>query len=235
MLYEIEGIKIFIDENKLSPSDSSFGAKLSERLKNGEWEAEEFEMLNTMPRDCVVLELGACIGFISCATNRLLKNKQSHVVVEANTNLIEILENNRAINDAKFTIQNCIVSDEKHDIDFHVDKRSILGSSTEIEKNRVYETLKVQTKTIEELENELDLKFDALICDIEGGEYKLFSSLAMKEKIKSLRFISIEFHWNVPNSREMCNEIISLIEKEGFNVRTFMAKTGQKQLFATKQ
>lgn len=234
MLYNIDNIKVFVEEEILSPSGDLFGSKLVERLKTGEWEAEEFEMLNTMPSDCTVLELGGCIGFISCATNRLLENKENHVVVEANSNLIETIKNNKNLNDSKFKVKNCIVSSKEGSVEFYVDKRSILGSSTAMQKNRIHETLDIETKTIREIEQENGLVFDALICDIEGGEYELFLSEMMQEKIKELRFISVEFHWNIANSKAMAQHIVQLIREEGFDVTTFTAKTGQLQLFAVK-
>src|SRR5262245_43618744 len=49
------------------------------------YEREERELVRqwVRPEDRVI-ELGACLGIVSCVTNRLLADKSKHVVVEAN-------------------------------------------------------------------------------------------------------------------------------------------------------
>ena len=51
----------------------------------GSYEHEERELIRRWlkPEDHVI-EFGACLGIVSCVTNKLLKDKTRHVVVEAN-------------------------------------------------------------------------------------------------------------------------------------------------------
>ena len=52
-----------------------------------------------------VIEFGGCIGVISCLTNKKIKDKKKHIVVEAQPYLIETLKKNRNNNDCKLVYQ----------------------------------------------------------------------------------------------------------------------------------
>ena len=54
------------------------------------YEAEERELIRALVKpDDQVLELGACLGVVSCVTNKLLRDNTRHVVVEGNPFCIE--------------------------------------------------------------------------------------------------------------------------------------------------
>src|SRR5690349_11685444 len=75
---------------------------------SGEYEEEERELIHKLLRpDDRVLELGACLGIVSCVTHRHLTAPAKHVVVEGNPRLIPCIERNRALNQGTFTIENC--------------------------------------------------------------------------------------------------------------------------------
>jgi hypothetical protein len=54
--------------------------------------------------DDIVLELGARFGGVACATNKILKNKTLHYVVEPDKSVWEALETNKLANDCHFNI-----------------------------------------------------------------------------------------------------------------------------------
>src|SRR5580692_1992408 len=62
----------------------------------GTYEHEERELIRQWikPTDRVI-ELGACLGIVSCVTNKLLADKSRHVVVEANPFCIPSLYRNK--------------------------------------------------------------------------------------------------------------------------------------------
>lgn len=234
-MYTINGVKIEIDDNLLTDPNSDMGFRevLKERLMSGKWESEEAEYIKLLNPDSTVLELGACIGYISNLTNKLLTNKEKHVVVEANPKLIPVLENNKIINDAKFSIENVILSDiDNDDVSFFLDKRSILGSTLNlIPKNRILEEMTLKTTTLNTLQNKYNLKFDALICDIEGGEYDLFENCLTDDILPQFKYITVEFHWNEKNSHSRYYKIIERLEKLNFQLIKIKASTGQMQIF----
>lgn len=226
---------IILEVNEESIADESFRSVLVERLNNGEWESEEASYVSIMPSDSVVLELGACIGFISCLVNSKLDDRKKHVVLEANTNLISTLKNNKEINFSEFSIENKILSATSGFANFYVDKRSILGSSlVGVPMNRIKEEILIEKTTLDSLERNYGFIFDALICDIEGGEYELFENVFLDETLKKFRFLSIEFHWNEKNARRRCDAIINRLSNLGFDLTINRAKTGQIQLFGLK-
>ena len=235
-MYQINNIKLDVDSIEIATGE--FLSVLRKRLSDGEWESDEAKYLSLIPSDSTVLELGACIGYISCLTNLLLQNKHNHVVLEANKNLITCLHRNRELNHCLFHIENCILTDDpnRKQTSFYIDRRSILGSSQiPLSKSRIKDVQEIQTKTIEKLESYYNLKFDALICDIEGGEYDLFSKVINDNFMRVLRFISIEFHWTVPNAHKKCRDIVNKLKQFHFKIIEFNSPTGQKQIFCTKE
>lgn len=137
--------------------------------------------------DATVLELGACLGVVSCVTNRLLNHPDRHVVVEANPALIPYIEKNRAHNRAGFAIEQCMVSDEPNNTFFIGD--TILMSSNRRQSAR---PIQVPGKTIARIEAEHHLQFDTLIMDIEGGELAFLRQ--NREWLHHLRTVFMEVH-----------------------------------------
>ena len=137
-----------------------------------------------LPREARVLELGGCIGVVSCLINSLLQSSRSHVVVEANPFLIPFLSGNRDHNSATFSIEQCVVS-RSHNatlvIAANMDGSKIGGSG-----------LAVPTRTFEDLESKYDLKFNALVMDIEGAENDFIRE--NREALQRMEFILVKFH-----------------------------------------
>lgn len=134
-----------------------------------------------------MLELGACIGVLSCITNSRLKDPSQHVIVEANSELIPYLELNRNQNNCRFSIENCLVS-RTMDGTFYLHDM-IVSSSAERKTGR---EIRVPVRTVEEISQQSGIQFDTLIMDIEGGELAFLSE--NQEFVRSLKLAIIEFH-----------------------------------------
>src|ERR1051325_201510 len=74
-----------------------------------------------------VVEFGACIGVVSCLTNKKLGNPQQHVVVEANPHLVPLLNKNREANHCEFTILHRAVGYGSNEIEFHLGGTFVTG------------------------------------------------------------------------------------------------------------
>ena len=158
------------------------------RFITGEYETEERRHLRTYLRpDATVLELGACLGVVSCLTNRLLDRPERHVVVEANPTLIPWIERNRDHNDCRFEIEQCLVTDRPA-ADFYLHELIVGGSATRATGKKI----SVPGKTIDRLEREHGLAFDTLVMDIEGGEYHLLRDY--RDRLRRFRQIFMEIH-----------------------------------------
>lgn len=171
----------------------------------GDYEEEERALIKAFlrPEDSV-LEFGACLGVVSCVTNRLLRDKTRHVVVEANPKLVPCIYRNRELNKAGFLIEHCAVSD-KHEETFYLHPAFIVGGTSQ-RKTDLPERLPGRSL------RELDARygpFTALIIDIEGSEIDVFES--SRNVLEKYRLVIVELHpWAIGGPAvQRCRDILS--------------------------
>jgi FkbM family methyltransferase len=162
-----------------------------------------------IPPGSTVLELGACIGVVSCLLNKRLSHPRRHVAVEANPFIIPYLEENRHANRCEFLIENCIISDRSK-VRFYVNQSMVLSGS----QNPSGQMIECVGTRIEELERKHDLRFDFLVMDIEGAEYEVITNNLryLKERIRG---IILEKHPDVVG-QEKIQEYEGLLRDNGF-------------------
>ncbi|WP_298542618.1 FkbM family methyltransferase [uncultured Aquimarina sp.] len=152
------------------------------------YEKEEAEYLSKyLSPDATVIELGGCLGFVSCLTNKILNDKTKHLVLEANPNLIPWIEKNKAENSCFFSVENVVITKEK-EIPFYIHDLIVGGSL----KRKTGNQVSISGATFDSLQKKYDLIFDTLIMDIEGGELELFRN--QKEEIAKFKMIFFEVH-----------------------------------------
>ncbi len=169
-------------------------------------------------RDCVVLELGACLGVVSALINRQLADPAAHVAVEANPNLLPVLEENRDLNDCKFSIASGMVS-KTSDGTFYLDDCIVVSGPVQ-ESARL---IKVPVFSIEDLGARYDLTFDTLFMDIQGGEHALLSE--HESVLPQFKLVILELHPHLMGEQKAeecrhmlaqsgleCVEVMGLIE-----------------------
>lgn len=113
-----------------------------------------------------VLELGSCIGVLSCITNRMLKHPDRHVVVEANPNLIGTIQRNASRNRCRLSVVHAALS---YDVSPFFVSHNMIASGV----YAVGTSTHVPRKTLRQLVDEFALDKFTLICDIEGSEVDL--------------------------------------------------------------
>ena len=196
--YEIQGLQ-FTTANIVLESIPQ------KSIQTGEWESSEIQLIKKYlkPED-TVLELGACIGVVSCVTNAMLSNPANHVVVEANPKTTKALELNKARNGSKFEIENCLVFRE-HSGKFYPASGAPQSGSTIIHNDgRVdkkgnenpnqfdFDFVQLPVVTVDELEEKHRKKFNTLIMDIEGGEFQFIQE--NNDFLSNIDLAIIEFH-----------------------------------------
>ncbi len=140
-------------------------------LLKGRYESFERQAVRKYVKtELPVIELGGCLGVVSCISNQLLKDPRAHVVVEANPHAIPLLEENRLRNDCKFSIVNSAIAYNEKVITFQPD-RDLRGSSLAREGDST--PVMVGTIRLKELVEEKQFASFTLICDIEGHECEL--------------------------------------------------------------
>ena len=152
------------------------------------YEREERELITRWirPEDRVI-ELGACLGIVSCVTNKLLADKSRHVVVEANPFCIPTLYRNKEINQSGFLIEHCAVGSQP-EVTFYLHPVYIVGGSSQHPTNR---PVRLPAKSLRQLERERG-PFTALIIDVEGSEREVFAE--SKDLLQQYRLVIAELH-----------------------------------------
>lgn len=155
-----------------------------------------------------VLELGGCIGFISCLTNRRLSTEAAarHTVVEANPVVIPYLKRNRDLNNCRFQVIQGVVSNKP--AGFHVNREDFLASHLGSEGEPV--------ETVAHFAYD-DLpcadEYDTWIMDIEGAEVAFIEE--NQSVLPSIRILIVEMHPHKVDSARI-NLIPDTLAKHGF-------------------
>jgi FkbM family methyltransferase len=156
-----------------------------------------------------VLELGGCLGVVSCVANKLLRHPEHHVVVEANPDLLQYIENNRAHNDCRFHIEHAMVASQAVNT-FYIGPS--IGESSN--RRKWSKTVTVPGVTVSALEARYGFRFDTLIMDIEGGELVVLRE--NRDWLRGLKAVFLEIH---PHdqilSPEEVAECRSILEEAG--------------------
>lgn len=162
--------------------------KFRERFILNQYEVEEAKYLDEyLPNDAKVLELGGCIGYVSCLINKILTDKTQQVTLEANPKLISWIKKNRDQNSCSYFVENSIISHKKENIFyFH---NLIVGGST---KRKTANKITVKGVDIDFLKEKYNIEFDTLVMDIEGGELDLIKNF--KESLSNFKRIFLEVH-----------------------------------------
>jgi FkbM family methyltransferase len=162
--------------------------------------------------DATVLELGGCLGVISCLVNRRLADPRRHVVFEAHPLIVPYLEANRRRNGCEFEVRQQIIS-RAPTATFYRRDPSIGGSST-VRVGRL--AIEMSTTTVERVEHETGFTFDSLVIDIEGGEHGFFTeNVGLVER---LRVVIVEFHPLIIGDAA-CAEIRDQLAAAGLSLR----------------
>lgn len=174
---------------------------------------ERIYLKKYLDSEASVLELGGCLGVVSCVANRLLRHPERHVVVEANPKLIPYIEQNKAFTASAFSIENCMISNQALN-DFYIGPS--IGESSA--RRKWLEKITVAGKTITDLEHAHQLKFDTLIMDIEGAELVFLRE--NQEWLRQLRTVFMEIHPHPLNLTEMeVAECRQILESAGLHLQ----------------
>ncbi|MDB5378742.1 MAG: Methyltransferase FkbM [Rubritepida sp.] len=141
-------------------------------------------------RGGTVLELGGCLGVISCLVNARLRDPRRHVVVEANPALLPWLEANRARNRARFKIENGVIGRGEGERSFWAGGAIVSGSTNFHHAGT--DPIAVPERKLEAVEARHGLSFDTVLLDIEGGEAEFLRD--HPALLVRARLVVVEFH-----------------------------------------
>jgi FkbM family methyltransferase len=189
---------VFCDHYRTGGLTFEIPLKHTTRAMRGRFAADTYELperqliLKHLPPDSRVLELGGCIGVVSCLVNSLLTDRRAHVVVEANPFLIPFLERNRDVNGAEFSVEHCVVTRATE---------AVLSLAADMDSSKAGDHgLAVPTRTCENIEARYQLSFDTLVMDIEGAESEFIKE--NKLLFHKIKLIVVEFHPSIIGAAE---------------------------------
>ena len=182
-------------------------------LLSGAYEKPEREaVLRYLQPQWSVIELGGCIGVVSCITNKLLENPANHLVLEVNPLVLAHLKSNRDANGCAFQIMDKALAYDTETVTFK--------PLSDFWGNSLYHSggeppVTVKTTTLENLLQERHFDNFALICDIEGQEYELI--LREPETIRKAELIVLEVHPHILGN-EKVEFLLSTLKNLGFGI-----------------
>ena len=157
-----------------------------------------------------VIELGASTGMLSCLINRRLDRPAAHVAVEANPDLIPVIQSNRALNGCSFEVVHAAVAYDRRSIGFAHGEDHLAGQAD----LQVAVTERVATTTLRQLLDRRQWDRATLVCDIEGMEIDLWRHEAdtVAERIGCL---IVELHEPI-SGREAVQAFLDGVRARGF-------------------
>lgn len=169
-LIEFQGNIVKIEGFAFNVDNLAITTAVKSRFLFGRYEKPERQALKKfLDPEVPVVEFGAAIGVIACLTNKRLSDPKKHVVVEANPDLLPLLEENRDRNNCQFTILHRAVAHECEQVTFY-QCQNYLGSSAHAVTGKL---ISVPATTLLEVLNSFSFERCSLVCDIEGGEADL--------------------------------------------------------------
>jgi len=172
--------------------------------------------------DKPTVEFGASIGVVSCITNTLLDDPKAHIVVEANPEVIDLLDMNKKENKCEFTVKHAAIAYGVDAIPFFIHKKSTGGSL----HSKGGREVRVPTISLKQLLGESGFDNINLIVDIEGAEISLIAQEAdfISDHVQTL---FIEMHPELGKELVRSDEVpqdddssnaLQILQEKGFSL-----------------
>ena len=199
----MHGVTISVD-NPLVPTRDKSNCLLF-------YEDSEFELSRRyLDFSLPTIELGASIGGVACAINKLQENSKAHVVVECNPLLLPTLEKNRDLNHCGFTIVPAAVAYGVDRVWFTIAEHFLVGRLQEAEGKRVI----VRAVTLGQLIDEHGFETINLISDCEGAEVEMVEKdrEVLRRRVK---YLILETHQEFRGDEPIAR-MLSALKELGF-------------------
>lgn len=208
---EARGNNVTIDGLRFSVATPGVLTEMKRYFLFDQYEKPEREVIRKhLDPDLPVIEFGGSLGVVACHTNRMLRNPTRHVVVEANPELIPLLERNRASNNCQFTVVNRALGYDGRELEFHINSHFWASNTTINTGNSV----QVPTISLASLIKDCGFERCTVISDTEGAEIDLVQNEAATLREHAAMFI-VEVHpWCV--QPEVTSKMMKNLEEIGF-------------------
>jgi FkbM family methyltransferase len=198
-----------VDDCRFDVSSPLISDELKCRVFYGRYERTERELLaRHLSTRLPVVELGGGMGLVACIVNSRLEDPDRHIVVEANSKMLPLIERNRTLNGSRFEVVHGAIA--------YNATRVRLKTTEDLLASRIQDAPDGDVPAVQLRPLLERYKFGSctLICDIEGTEIEL-----VKHELETLRthvaMIVLEEH------PEFCDEdaragMFKLLARGGF-------------------
>ena len=170
-----------------SPTGLAQAGAFEGAIACGGWEQCERDRIGRFLLDTDVIEFGGGTGFISCFTNKLMKNNRLHLVYEASPLLIEMIENNRNINGCNFKVINKAYNAVEKSINYEI--TNVIDNIVAYDTPTIFNVDAVSLADV--LTEYPQIEEYTLVMDVEGSENGL---VLESEALKKCKAVFIDIH-----------------------------------------
>lgn len=171
------------------------------RIKAGDAETPEREIMKNIPNNYPIIELGAGTGYLTTLMNK--KTDKTHIAVEPNPNVVPVLKRTKELNNSNYCIVNKAYHPFKSEISFPNTK--YFKTATFLDKHS--DKVSVECTNLKRLFDEYHISDCLLHVDIEGAEGLLFEN-EMDFIRENCKGVFVEFHpWRLKNIEQYMSEL----------------------------
>jgi FkbM family methyltransferase len=167
-----------------------FDRNVRSRFLRNKYESQEITAIDRhINHNADIIDIGASTGFLTVYLLNNCNPEARAIAVEANPELIPLLEEVRNINDVQFNIEEAAYHSSNDRVEFNIHPLTVGGSVQRDTKN----TVTISSISLESIVQKYGIKQCVCIVDIEGGEADLISNeLSILEEY--CQILIIEFH-----------------------------------------
>ena len=211
---EIRGNTFRLDGCQFTVDSPVILTEMKSQFVDGRYERQEREMVKRFLDPALpVVEFGGAIGVVACLTNKRLTNPRAHVVVEANPELVPLLQRNRDRNGCSFTIIHGAVAYGSDEVTFYRNIHFYAGNLFNAWHESPEKAIRVPTIGLRNILDRFGFDRCMLICDIEGGEFDLIEHEADILRERVVRLI-VEVHEKV--APDLAKNFFPTLKRSGF-------------------
>ena len=210
---ELTGNRFKIDDLVFGLDDPTIRTASKSQFLFNLYEQPEIALVKKYVQpDVPIIELGGCIGVVSCVANRLLTNSTQHIVLEANPAVLDALKANRDRNGCHFRVEHAALGYASANVEFYVNSGFMSGSTF----RKTEQKIAVPAITIERLADQSQFARFNLLADIEGAEIDLVEHES-EFLARHVQRILLETHPHIVGQAAV-NRMIDTLRSVGFDV-----------------
>lgn len=195
------GVQLAVDRQVLSPA-------IVDSFYKGGYESAEVDIIReTLTPDDRVLEIGGGVGFVGILTARRVRRPDQVLIIEANPQLIPLMERNFALNGVRPQVWNGVLGRSgASEVSFYLHDDFWASSLMPFPGGRETRVPQHDARTVL-----ADFRPTYLIVDIEGGEIDLFDGW----DLTGVRKVCLEVHPR-QTGQPAVDRLFQSLEQQGF-------------------